>query len=296
VSLPDLVIHADWGTAPRKRWAAQARLRHGTYVVSAPKIAANPIATALRESKPALVGFDFPIGIPHAFGVRVGAPSFVELLPELGSGEWREFFMPASTPEEISPHRPFYPRRPGRTKHRHLLDALGFRSMDELRRVCERRHEARNAAEVLFWTLGPRQVGRAAIAGWRDILIPSLREIRLWPFQGSLGDFVDAPVVVCETYPSEFYAHLGLPRGKTSAMRCAAAQALMLAARQLDIDIGAELSSEICRGFANDDAYDAFVGLLGMLNVVLGTRAEAGPLDDNVRQVEGWMLGQTASG
>jgi len=177
--LPERVIHADWGSAPAKRWAAQARLRDGRYLVSAPEPASNPVTAALRSGRRTLVGFDFPIVLPAAYAARVGVTSFLELLPQLGLGKWRDFFSPAASPTEIRLHRPFYPRRPGGTSHRHLLDALGFQSMDELRRRCEKAHASRRAAEVLFWTLGPRQVGRAAIAGWRDILIPALPDIRL---------------------------------------------------------------------------------------------------------------------
>ena len=70
----------------------------------------------------------------------------------------------------------------------------------------------------MFWTLGAKQVGRAAIAGWSQFLVPALDRIRLWPFEGALRDLCSPlSVVVCETYPAEFYGHLGLPR----RMRCA---------------------------------------------------------------------------
>jgi len=36
------------------------------------------------------------------------------------------------------------------------------------------------------------------------------------------------------------------------------------------------------------------VGLLGMLNVVLGRRPSGEPDDPLVRRLEGWILGQTA--
>ena len=116
----------------------------------------------------------------------------------------------------------------------------------------------RGAAEVLFWTLGPKQVGRAAIAGWRDVLIPHLANIRLWPFAGSLDKLLAAggAAVVCETYPSEFYGHLGLPRAKTAASRAAAASALVSAASELDVELDGAARVEIDRGFVNDDAYD----------------------------------------
>jgi hypothetical protein len=294
ITRPEQIVHADWGTAPSKRWAAEATLRGDRYAVSAPALTVDPIAEATRDGTSALVGFDFPIGLPAAYASRVGVESFVDFLPSLGAGDWRDFFVPAATPEEISLGRPFYPRRPGGTSHRHLLDALGFASMNELRRKCELPHDGRGAAEVLFWTLGPKQVGRAAIAGWRDVLIPHLANIRLWPFAGSLDKLLAAggAAVVCETYPSEFYGHLGLPRAKTAASRAAAASALVSAASELDVELDGAARVEIDRGFVNDDAYDAFVGLLGMINVVSGRRAAAPELPDALVRVEGWILGR----
>jgi hypothetical protein len=165
--------------------------------------------------------------------------------------------------------------------------------MSELRRTCDHAHDGRGPAEAMSWTLGPKQVGRAAIAGWRDLLAPALDRIRVWPFQGALTDLcAESEVVVCETYPSEFYGHLGLPRTKTPAVRVLAAEPLIAAAVHLGVYCGSELVEEGQRGFENDAAYDAFVGLLGMLNVVQGFRAEAPPIEDAVRRVEGWMLGR----
>jgi hypothetical protein len=290
--LPERIVHADWGTAPKKRWAAEARLDGKSYVVSAPTPAANPVEHALSNRRPALLGFDFPIGIPAAYADRAGVSSFLQLLPELGRGRWADFFTPAGRPEEISPKRPFYPQRPGGTSHQHVIDGLGFDSMNDLRRKCERAHPTRRAAEVLFWTLGPKQVGRAAIAGWRDMLIPSLNEIQLWPFHGDLDAIVGEGVVVCETYPSEFYSHLGLPRDKTQSARAGAARTLRDAVLRLGVATDPLLDDQIEDGFATDDAYDAFVGLLGMLNIVLGHRRASPPLDEEASAVEGWILGQ----
>ena len=39
-------------------------------------------------------------------------------------------------------------------------------------------------------------------------------------------------------------------------------------------------------------AFDALVGLLGMLNVVLGFRSAGDPPADTAASVEGWILGQ----
>jgi hypothetical protein len=43
-----------------------------------------------------------------------------------------------------------------------------------------------------------------------------------------------------------------------------------------------------------DDAFDAVVGLFGMLEVVTGKRQPGEPRDDRIRKVEGWILGQVA--
>ena len=79
-------------------------------------------------------------------------------------------------------------------------------------------------------------------------------------------------------------------RARHSSSPCARSDARSGA--HLGIHLDAELVEEISRGFENDDAYDAFVGLLGMLNVVQGFRAEAPAMDDVVFRVEGWMLGR----
>ena len=41
-----------------------------------------------------------------------------------------------------------------------------------------------------------------------------------------------------------------------------------------------------------EDAFDAMVGLLGMLNVVLGLRSAGDPPPGAAPDVEGWILGQ----
>ena len=41
-----------------------------------------------------------------------------------------------------------------------------------------------------------------------------------------------------------------------------------------------------------DDAFDATVGLLGMLQVCLGQREPGAPDDREIRDIEGWILGR----
>jgi quercetin dioxygenase-like cupin family protein len=246
------------------------------------------------------VGFDFPIGLPVAYARRAGIDSFLEALPSLGD----DFYDPAVRPDEVSLRRPFYPRRPGSAKQQHLLDGLGAGSTEELLRRCERRTDERPSASPLFWTLGPKAVGKAAITGWRDVLAPALRDSRLdlslWPFDGRLDDlFAPGRVVVAETYPTEVYGHLGVgfagTRKADPAARAANGRLLLAWARQTGLEISTDLTRQLAAGFpgaGGDDRFDAVVGLFGMLNVVLNRRGPGDPDDELVRRVEGWILGQ----
>jgi hypothetical protein len=50
------------------------------------------------------------------------------------------------------------------------------------------------------------------------------------------------------------------------------------------------------RGFAEgDDAFDAVVGLIGMVEIVTGRRRPDEPSEDTIRRLEGWILGQDIS-
>jgi len=170
------------------------------------------VGASVGETGTAVVGFDFPIGIPTRYASLIGVTEFKPFLLGLGKGDFSDFYRVCETADEISKYRPFYPQRPGGKKLIHLLSALGLNCIDDLRRRCELGYAGRNAASPLFWTLGAKQVGKAAISGWRDVIVPALRNDRpvvLWPFDGSLGDLLKlGNVVVVETYPAECYGWL----------------------------------------------------------------------------------------
>ena len=91
----------------------------------------------------------------------------------------------------------------------------------ELYRRCERATTDRRIAAFLFWTVGPNQVGKAAISGWPDVIAPALREgsghVKLWPFDGILATLLgNGRTVVVETYPTEAYRHLNFPSENSS--------------------------------------------------------------------------------
>jgi hypothetical protein len=307
---PAIVIHADWGSRRAARWKAIAGRNADGYYALAPEPVGAPgrlipdIAVALGAGESGLVGFDFPIGLPHGYAERVGAENFLAFLRNLGRGGWQDFYDVAALPGEVSPIRPFYPLRPGAAKQEHLLAGLGVTGRDKLLRLCERGSPERPEASPLFWTLGGKQVGKGAIVGWRDVLAPAIADealdIVVWPFDGPLATlFRPGRVVVAEPDPAEFYRHLGINFGgrkkRERSARRANAGALIAWATRAGVAIRAELREQIESGFENDDAFDAVVGLFGMLNVVLGHRPSGEPDDDVVRRIEGWMLGQDGS-
>lgn len=256
-----------------------------------------------------LVGFDFPIGLPLTYAKQVGVTRFLDLLPQLGTREWQDFFEPAALPDQINLFRPFYPAKPGSARRAHLEKALNL-DFDNLFRQCEVKSDSRRAACPLFWTLGGQQVGKAAITGWQQVLIPGLKDrtlgLRLWPFHGRLSELVKSgSIVALETYPGEFYHQLdlvfprqpGLRSGKRSqASRAANAPRLHEWADRARVHLEPELEAEIQDGFGNrpdgEDRFDALIGLFGLLNLILGLRPLEEPQEEGLRGIEGWIFGQ----
>lgn len=314
--LPEIVAHADWSANPPGRQIAVARRTGQRYTAAAPRPAgdlATLLPALLAEAGPggtALLGVDFPIGLPAAYARLAGIDDFRAALPTFGRGKWRDFYTPARRKGEISPTRPFYPLTSGSrgaVRRDDLPAALGLEHYDELHRMCDRGHPDRAAAAALFWLVGANQVGKAAIAGWRDVLAPALRArnlpVRLWPFDGTLEKLLDTPgLVVAETYPGEIYGHLGLaiggPRRAKTRQTDRAFDGLKLTAGalRLDITLADALGAAIADGFGadarGDDRFDAVVGLLGMINILRGNRDPGDPRDRLRRRVEGWILGQ----
>ena len=311
---------------------AQAKLAgDGTYTASTPNLVGAPetLIPRLLELQSArraiFLGFDFPIGLPFTYAQSCGVDDFLTLLPQLGQGDWHDFYHPAEEVSEIRLTRPFYPQRPGHARQAHLLNGLGVHSMDDLRRVCELPHSGRRAAAPLFWTLGGQQVGKAAISGWRTVLGPALKKhagrIAIWPFSGTLSELLPSGgIIVAETYPAEFYKHLGAvfpvpkerlsgdfpPSGtgkRSQAARAANSTALLNWAKDSRVTLQPQLEEAIKNGFGPspnaEDPFDATIGLLGILNVLLEQRSPGEllatePGGERLRKIEGWILGQEA--
>ena len=254
-----------------------------------------------------MAGFDFPIGIPLTYAAKAGITDFLTTLALFGHNEWDQFYTPAEHPSQISLHRPFYPSRPGNSRRQYLEDGLDL-PFDHLYRLCEVAHENRRAACPLFWTMGGQQVGKASISGWEFLLAPALDDpelyLKIWPFSGSLANICKTSnIVVLETYPAEFYGHLvlsfSLPirRSKRCQIdRKAFSHQLISWAGDHNLELDDSIKGLIMDGFGNDlggeDRFDAFVGLYGMINIILGNHTTGEPVTPLSTKIEGWIFGQ----
>ena len=309
----DVVAHADWSANSSKRWMATATHDgHGYRIgpaepVGQPQTLVSRCRAKARSAGTVLIGFDFPIGVPLAYARVAGIDNLLDWLPQLGHGQWSRFFDLAETADQVSIHRPYYPRTPGGTSQRHLVEGLGVESMAALLRECERRRPHRDAASSLFWTLGAKQVGRAAISGWRDVLLPTLHnfgtEAGIWPFHGDLGHLLDTKrIVLAETYPAEACFHLKIPlrsgskRNQTDRRKWGELIFRWKAERPVVME--KTLVDQIIDGLGSkkggEDLFDAVVGLCSMLDVVMGYRSDGAPDDEPIRSIEGWITGQSS--
>jgi hypothetical protein len=313
------VAHADWGTAAKKRWMTWAMRVSDHYAVAPPEQVGDartvlPRLRSMGGAGPVIIGFDFPIGVAASYARRAGVDDFLTWLLQLGAGEWDRFYDVARYPEEIGMRRPFYPWCPGGAAQRHLLNALEMDTTEDLLRRCERRHDDRPPASPLFWTLGAKQVGKAAISGWCEVLGPGLLDsegdLVIWPFSGPLHELLrPGRLVAVETYPAEFYHHLGIvwsssvsgqKSGKRSQTdRAANASSLLAWADASGVDLHPALRDAIRNGFgpssSGEDPFDATIGLFGVLNILLGRRVIDEPPSQEVREIEGWIFGQRAT-
>jgi hypothetical protein len=247
------------------------------------------------------LGVDLPIGLPRAYAATLPERDFPHFLSTIATRP--DFFQVCATLAEVGPGRPFYPARGvrGMTRAAHAI-ALGLEGAAGLSRACDRATAERPAGAPLFWTLGANQSGKAAIAAWQHLLLPALHEIRLWPFAGSFRALLKpGAIALAETYPAEALRHLGIRlqgSKRRQPDRAAVAEPLFQAMGRLGVTARPELRRAVVDGFgpdaAGEDRFDSVLGVLCVLNVLIGNRRDTAPPDPWIRQWEGWVLGQTA--
>lgn len=302
-----LAVHADWSLDPRKRWMTAARLSGGAWRAGAPAPVGEVAALLpglLASGAPVALGLDLPLGLPRDYARHRPEPDFLAFLRGLAARP--EFFAVNAGLDTVSRDRPFYPARgiKGMTRAAHAA-ALGMDGPPGLSRLCDRATAERPAGAPVFWTLGANQSGKAAIAAWRDWLLPALGAnlpVSLWPFDGGMRALL-APgrAVLAEVYPAEALRHCGLRllgSKRAQGARRALAPALRAAMEAQRVLPSPPLVADVEDGFgadaAGEDRFDSVIGLLGLLGVLSGARPDFVPDDPWVRRWEGWVLGQTA--
>ncbi len=312
-----VISHADWSVNPVKRWVAvavlQTDLRWSLCELSnvrSPSMFFSHLQFLRVMPGCTLSGFDFPIGLPYSYAHKARISDFLSTLPLLGKLNWVEFYLPAEIPSDISLHRPFYPAKPGGSRRAHLEKGLDI-PFTQIYRLCEIGHINRRPACPLFWTMGGQQVGKAVISGWRDLLTPALTDpaldLKIWPFSGVLAELCQPGAsVVVETYPAEFYSHLGLSFSSPSkrSKRCLSdrqvySDHLISWACAHSIDLDPTIRQTVLDGFGpgpdGEDRFDALLGLYGMINVIQGNQPTGEPIPPHISRVEGWIFGQEGS-
>jgi len=303
-----LAAHADWSVDPRKRWVAVARRDGAGWKLGAPEPVGDVTTFLARLRGQAAggavaLGLDLPIGVPRAYAAQRPETDFLQFLR--ASGNWPDFFRVCATLDEVQVERPFYPARgvAGMTRAAHAA-ALGLGGASGLSRLCDRATVERPAGAPVFWTLGANQSGKAAIAAWRDMLLPALRaaeDVRVWPFAGPFRSLLTpGRVAVAETYPAEALRHLGIRLAgskRRQTDRAAVAPGMHAALARLGVAADAALVYAVADGFgpdaAGEDRFDCVLGVLCVVNVLAGNRPDDAPDDVWIRRWEGWVLGQT---
>ena len=226
-------------------------------------------ADVLTEATPterSLIAVDVPLGLPADFPDVYGNKGFVEWLLGLPGEDWRGLVVEGIVDQ--APGRPFVEKPRAGDKR---LGRFPLRRCDRL-----------THAESVYWCMGPKQVGKAALQFWFEVLRPLVRQggIAVWPFQ----PIDDARVVVAECYPGYLVDRVwGRSVVKTNAPDVVQALAETGEARR-----GTDERTRL-HAASSEDEFD-------MLTVALALRAaveaEADVLSAPVhaRPIEGWIL------
>jgi hypothetical protein len=306
------LLHSDWSVDSQKRWTAVAvRAESGWYVerVEPTLPEADFLDCLFDETHRTLAGFDFAIGLPSFYIDRIrsalfGKFSFPDLLVTLDEERWASFLSAAARADDISLTRPFYPHRAlAGVRREHIVNRLGCTHFDQLLRQCDRATVRRSAASPLFWTLGPKQVGKAALSGWREVLVPARKlRARLWPFDGALAPSASHFLTIAETYPAESYRHVGINLHSGMSKRNQGHRRKALAGINdwcsanrifLSKAVGEAVEGGFGARKSGEDPFDAFAGLIAMIEVAEGRRQPSPDSNITVQEREGWILGQT---
>ncbi len=228
-----------------------------------------------------LIAADVVIGLPAQpeppWGGSNTFPEWLEATQaRIGQSEWREELI-ANGLEEKSADRPF------------VKVKKGLKKLIAYKRLCD---TVTSGESVYCIDSGPKQVGRASLQFWFEVLMPLKREfqdlVAIWPFES----FKDKPIVVAECYPTASQANLELPRNiKRNAPKVVDAILSLKSRRENYIDVS---ESTWLHAVSSEDEFDTFTTAFEFANRGEIEDLMWHPVGDEfefIERREGWMLG-----
>jgi hypothetical protein len=227
--------------------------------------------TTIRAPTPVLVTADVPIGLPYGFPEVFGEARFVDWLANR-QGNWRELVADSVANQTID--RPFVVCKKGEKKYDGNFPL--------------RRCEQMTQGESLYWCVGGKQVGKAALQFWHDTLLPLRRafgdRLAVWPFEPIDGK----DVVVAECYPAMLYQAVW-NRRVTKSNPCDVVDAIAVA-REKQLNLCDDKTW--LHAASSEDEFDMFTTAMAIASWKCDPDSFlTAPQDDRIRNVEGWMIG-----
>jgi len=227
-------------------------------------------ADAEKRKRRTLITADVPIGLPTDFPeVYQDFDGFVSWL-FAENRNWQQ--MVCTSIGEQKGEQPFVTCKKGEKK---LTGKFPLRQCDKLAK-----------AESVYWCLGPKQVGKAALQFWRETLVPLKAHfgdrLAVWPFQ-KIEDRHD--VVVAECYPASFIMSVWNRRvKKTDALDRVAA----LDARRASLLELCDIKT-LLHAASSEDEFDMFTTAVALAEA-LRSKKDVLAFPQLAVPFEGWML------
>ncbi len=221
---------------------------------------------------PILVTADVPIGLPNGFPEVFGNQGFIEWLSNREGG-WKDLV--ADSVASQTKDQPFVVCKKGEKKFGGKFP----------QRLCEEKTQG----ESLYWCVGGKQVGKAALQFWYETLrrlqCHFEDKLAVWPFQEVAGK----DIVVAECYPAMLYQRVW-NRRVAKSNPCDVVDALADKRKH---------ESNLCdektwlHAASSEDEFDMFTTALAIVS--WGGNSDnfmnAPDQPDEIRKVEGWMIG-----
>lgn len=242
----------------------------------------------LSHDESALIAADVPIGIPaepRDVYESIGETDFIGWLEAIASSHsgreqgaefnWRDELI-ANGVANRSATQPFVSL--GKGEKRGGWDG---------KRQCDL---AAGAESIYCVDHGAKQVGKAALQFWWEVMIPIRQqhagETAIWPFE----DPQQARITFAECYPALCHRHV-FGSGVSKRNPIAVATALIDLQSQNELTVGVETPTWI-HAASSEDEFDMFTTAIAMASFAQsGKDLFACPDSDSIREIEGWIIG-----